>query len=438
MSKEVITIPQPNVQVSTILEQEQPISTIARGVQQTGGGSSYDDTELRRLIATKQDKQEGKGLSTNDYTTEDKNKLSNLHNYDDTSIVNSLNDKVDKVANKGLSSNDYTNEDRQKLSSLSNYDDTEIRNSLSNKVDKVNNKGLSTNDYTTEEKNKLAGLSNYDDSSLASRVSTIEGKIPSQATSSNQLADKNFVNSSIATSTAYFRGTYNSLADLQAYSGEKTVNDYAFVIDTDSAGNTLYKKYKYSGTEWIFEYTLNNSSFTSNQWATINSGITSNDKTNYDGYATSKQDKIDSTHKLDYSLIDNTPTIPTIPTNISSFNNDSGYVTSSHHDSTKQDKIDSNNKLDYSLLSGIPTNVSSFNNDSGYITSSYHDSSKQDTINANNKLDYDYLSNTPTIPTLPSNIVTGSGTAYTIWVGSSTAYNNITTKDANTLYFITG
>jgi hypothetical protein len=30
----------------------------------------------------------------------------------------------------------------------------------------------------------------------------------------------------------------------------------------------------------------------------------------------------------------------------------------------------------------IPTNTSQLNNDSGYITSSYHDSSKQDTLSA--------------------------------------------------------
>lgn len=97
--------------------------------------------------------------------------------------------------------------------------------------------------------------------------------IPSTATESNQLADKNFVNSSIATSTATFRGTFNSLAELEAYSGEKDDNDYAFVAET-SGSATVYKRYKYNGSTWEFEYQLNNSSFTSEQWATINSGAT--------------------------------------------------------------------------------------------------------------------------------------------------------------------
>ena len=41
----------------------------------------------------------------------------------------------------------------------------------------------------------------------------------------------------------------------------------------------------------------------------------------------SKQDKITSTNKLAYSLISGTPTIPTVPTNVSAFANDAGYLT---------------------------------------------------------------------------------------------------------------
>ena len=40
-----------------------------------------------------------------------------------------------------------------------------------------------------------------------------------------------------------------------------------------------------------------------------------------------KQDKITSTNKLAYSLISGTPTIPAVPTNVSAFTNDAGYLT---------------------------------------------------------------------------------------------------------------
>ena len=46
-----------------------------------------------------------------------------------------------------------------------------------------------------------------------------------------------------------------------------------------------------------------------------------------DAIDSGKQDKITSTNKLAYSLISGTPTIPTVPTNVSAFTNDEGYLT---------------------------------------------------------------------------------------------------------------
>ena len=111
-------------------------------------------------------------------------------------------------------------------------------------------------------------------------LTPITDLIPEQATPQNQLADKNFVNSSVATNTANYISDngqpFQSLADLEAYTGTLTNNDYAFVVGTDSAGNTTYTRYKYNATtgEWAEEYVLNNSSFTAEQWAAISSGIT--------------------------------------------------------------------------------------------------------------------------------------------------------------------
>lgn len=44
-------------------------------------GKTYDDTEIRGEIEAKVSKVEGKGLSTNDYTKEEKAKLAGLNNY---------------------------------------------------------------------------------------------------------------------------------------------------------------------------------------------------------------------------------------------------------------------------------------------------------------------------------------------------------------------
>lgn len=132
---------------------------------------------------------------------------------------------------------------------------------LNNRVDKE----------ITDRTNADSALSNRITTNLNS-INTINSKIPSQASSTNQLADKEFVNSSIANDAATFQGTFETVNDLPTTNVKN--NDYAFIVSVTSEGNPEYKRYKYNGTQWIEEFTLNNSSFTANQWAAINSGIT--------------------------------------------------------------------------------------------------------------------------------------------------------------------
>lgn len=186
-------------------------------------------------------------------------------------------------------------------------------------------------------------------------ISDINDKIPSQASSSNQLADKNFVNSSIATNTANFIGTFNSVAELEAYSGTLTNNDYAFVQTTDTAGNTLYDRYKWNGSAWLFEYELNNSSFTAEQWATINSGATSSDV----ALAQSALQPND---------------------NVSELVNDAGYITSASlptvNDATltiQKNGVDvqtftANQSANATANITVPTDTSDLTNGAGFIT----------------------------------------------------------------------
>jgi hypothetical protein len=95
-----------------------------------------------------------------------------------------------------------------------------------------------------------------------------------------------FVNSSVSTNTANYISDngepFTSVQDLENYSGTVTNNDYAFVTGTDQDGNTYYDRYKATVSDgtvtWSKEYRLNNSSFTANQWDTINSGLSASDK----------------------------------------------------------------------------------------------------------------------------------------------------------------
>ena len=120
------------------------------------------------------------------------------------------------------------------------------------------------------------------DAAARGRLDTIEGEIQSGTSSSNKLVNKEYVDQSIATADATFRGTFASIDDLYAYTGPKDKNDYVFVADVDSAGNAKYRRYKYNGSQWVFEYDINNTAFTSGQWATINSGMVAADKTKLD------------------------------------------------------------------------------------------------------------------------------------------------------------
>lgn len=83
----------------------------------------------------------------------------------------------------------------------------------------------SDNNLTTTNKTIVGAINELDTS-----VGGIDDLIPAQATSSNQLADKEFVNSSISSNTANFIGTFASIPALNNYSGTITNNDYAIVV----------------------------------------------------------------------------------------------------------------------------------------------------------------------------------------------------------------
>lgn len=102
-----------------------------------------------------------------------------IYKYDVLSGFIDMDNYVEKEAGKGLSSNDFTNEAKNKLDDLENYDDTEIKNDISEletgKVDKVSGKSLSTNDYTDADK-ALVANSPITVTATASPISTANGK----------------------------------------------------------------------------------------------------------------------------------------------------------------------------------------------------------------------------------------------------------------------
>lgn len=198
------------------------------------------------------------------------------------------------------------------------YRDSAMRNAL----------GLATYDELSAKQDALttAQLSAVNSGITSSKVSTYDGYasqittaqstatdannlatalsdlVPPQASNLNQLADKAFVNSSVQTATANFRGNWATWMDVPSnandypvdYAGSKipTVNDYMVVQDASGhAGQTLDGtwRFKYSGTwatdgknGWLPEYQVNETPMTASQLAAINSNITAAKVAQYD------------------------------------------------------------------------------------------------------------------------------------------------------------
>jgi len=120
---------------------------------------------------------------------------------------------------------------------------------------------------------------------LKSEVQAITDLIPNQASDTNQLADKDFVNDAISEIEARYVTPdpaglmqWESLTTLQTgswYSGgvphSPTQGDYAIFINVDGS----VWRAKYNDNLWTPTYKINDTPFTSEQLAALNSGITS-------------------------------------------------------------------------------------------------------------------------------------------------------------------
>ena len=164
---------------------------------------------------------------------------------------------------------------------------------------------------------------------VAEDVATINWKIPSAATSSNQLADKNYVNDSINSITAYYItknaqgdqfATYAELSSATTfYSGwvvrVPTRNDYC-IVQADENHDNATTRYIYQNNQWEYQYTVNETALTTAQLNALNSWITAAKVSTYDGYASTiawKQDAL--TTQTAYTTKGTATKVPTISTN---------------------------------------------------------------------------------------------------------------------------
>ena len=142
---------------------------------------------------------------------------------------------------------------------------------------------------------------------VSNKKQSIDPASTTEYGSSKAVAD--FVNSSVATNTANFLGSYTltdlgltyPATDVQIAAAlnshawptgvTPTNNDYVYVEiqDPQTTGiDDKVERFKFSDLleSWGYEYTLNNSSFTAAEMATLESGITASDKTTWNAAVT--------------------------------------------------------------------------------------------------------------------------------------------------------
>ena len=285
---------------------------------------SYSKKETTQLLDNKVDKIIGRGLSEANFTSAEKTKLSNIESEAERNTIENIEIDgisaiVDSTSKKAtVTGLTKTTDFKAEITKLSNSD-LGLQSKISNLSDELK----------TE-----VTIRSSEAKSLSDQITNIAGLIPTQATTVNQLADKDFVNSSISTNTATFRGTYNlTESEFNALPWQTTTpgsdyyvsnNDYAYLLSTDSTTSALsYKRYKYTlATEanntgsWWFEYEVNTSGFTEEQLKALNSGITagvvnkvSENTKSIQGVnddLTSFKDKVEKTYHTPYKAMSDT------------------------------------------------------------------------------------------------------------------------------------
>ena len=192
-------------------------------------------------------------------------------------------------------------------------------------------------------------------------------------------------------------GDYNDLTEKPDIPIKTTdlINDSNFVVDA--------------------HYTHTDNNFT-NSYKNIIDNLPS-------GELTQEQVDWNETNTESVSYIKNKPTIPVVPTNVSSFVNDAGYLTQ-HQDISGKANISDLSEVattgDYDDLVNkptipvVPTNVSSFTNDAGYLTQHQDISGKaniSDLSAVATSGDYDDLVNKPSFGSAAYKNIPSTGNA---------------------------
>lgn len=219
-------------------------------------GLLYVWQKIKTLMGTKVDKIDGKGLSTNDYTTDEKTKLSNIESGAQVNTIESItiNGTAATINNKAAT---LTIE-------AGKIDEITVNGATQSIVNKAVNITVPTkvsdltidgdvvidsnyvhtdNNYTTEEKNKLADLTKI------TKVSELTNDSEFQTADEVQDAIDEAIGDIVSFDTKILKsGEYDEATKKPTITGEKGI--IYFVPRTSSETNNIYIEWIYSNSDF--------------------------------------------------------------------------------------------------------------------------------------------------------------------------------------------
>jgi len=238
------------------------------------GGTLSPDTNISQvtveaLLATKVDKETGKGLSTNDYTTSDKNKLSGIATGAQVNVIETVkvNDTALTPTNKAVNidlsgyatKTELTNGLATKQDTLT-FDDAPtagsnnpvksggVKTALDGKVDTESGKGLSTEDFTTAEKNKLSGIAAGAEVNVIEEVQ-VNGTALTPTSKAVNIDLSNYATKADVSSVYKYKGTVSTYADLPS-SGQSVGDVYNIETADSTHGIDAGANVAWDGSGW--------------------------------------------------------------------------------------------------------------------------------------------------------------------------------------------
>ena len=375
----------------------------------------YTKTETNSLLDNKVDKVTGKGLSTNDFTNADKTKLDGIQAGAEVNVQSDWNQTDssadDFIKNKPTiptvptKTSDLTNDGSDGTSTYVEADDlatvatTGSYNDLSNKPtipaaqiqSDWNQTNTSAVDYIKNKPNIPTGVTLYNttgqntDGAMTQKATTdaLDGKQDNLSVS--QLAT---VNSGLTASDKTKLDGIQAGAEVNVQSDwaqtDTTADDYIKNKPTIPAGVTLYNTTG-QNTDGAMTQKATTDALDDKVDKVAGKGLSTNDfttadKTKLDSIAAGAEVNVQSDWSQSDSSADDF--IKNKPTNVSSFTNDAGYITSA----------------------SVPTKTSDLTNDGSDGTSTYVEADDLATVATSGS--YNDLSNKPTIPTVNDGTLT--------------------------------